>query len=97
MAIKTGLTHQTTGKQMSTEEAHAAIAETIKRCGRFILAAPIAPTLGEIQSFAGLPMRAVRYVTFEEYKNDSDASLDIWGVLSPGQGDDSFFEVEVAD
>jgi len=79
---------------MEIEEAHEAIRQTIARHGRFILGNITRPMIGEVQIWADLPMRVVRFVTCEEAK--AERCPDIWG---EGWDDGTFFyfEVEVAD
>lgn len=88
------LEQQGTGKRMTTAEAHEAIRRTFELKGRFILASPIQPELGEVQNYAGLPMRCTRYVTVEDaIQNHVD---EIWGEWESDH-EDFYFEVEVAD
>jgi hypothetical protein len=88
--------HVESGHQISDEDAQEMIRRTIEREGKFFLCAPVKPRIGEVHNYAGLPMRAVRYVSFEEAKAHAEATADIWwnGYCSK---DDYHFEVEVAD
>lgn len=90
------LMNNETGEVLTDEVSQQLIRETIQRTGRFILHSPIPPTIGEIQEFAGLPFRAVKFVSIEEAKKNH--CPDLWGEWDSNQEDDkSFFEVEVAD
>lgn len=82
------------GDLMENDEAQRRILATIERTGKFILSAPLQPRIGEVQDFSGLPMRCVRYTTYEAAV--ANACDDLWGHedLDP---EDFFFEVEVAD
>lgn len=79
---------------MSIEEAHAAIRKTIERHGRFILGNITQPFIGEVQMWADLPMRVVRFVTHEEAY--AERCPDIWGEEWE-YTEEYYFEVEVAD
>lgn len=79
---------------MTDELAQQRIAETIRRHGRFILSSFIQPEIGDVQLWAGLPMRCVRYVTKEEAIQNKDD--DLWG-KGMDESRQYHFEVEVAD
>jgi hypothetical protein len=89
-----------TGHQISDEDAQVLIRRTFERTGKFIMHAPVEPILGEVQMYAGLPLRFVRFVTYEEAVADHAMTTDIWGCqhrdvcINP---DEYHFEVEVAD
>jgi hypothetical protein len=89
-----------TGETMSDEDAQVLIRRTIERSGRFIMHAPNEPRPGEVQMYAGLPLRFVRFVTYEEAVADHKLTTDIWKCehtdvcIDP---DEFHFEVEVAD
>lgn len=85
--------HRTRGDILSDEQAQEMIRRTIEQKGRFILHSPIKPTLGEVQNFAGLPMRMVRFVSYEDAKTNE--CPEIWRSGLP-KGE-YYFEVEVAD
>jgi hypothetical protein len=88
--------HIETGEQISDEVAQDMIRRTIERTGKFLLCSRVKPTLGEVQNYAGLPMRAVRHVSLEEAREHDEATADIWKDVS-FHDDDFHFEVEVAD
>jgi hypothetical protein len=83
------------GEIWDDEKAQAAIRETIQRCGRFVLGASLQPRIGEIQEFAGLPLKVTRYVSKEEANRDEDLTADIWQYRRSNYA--FYFEVEVAD
>jgi hypothetical protein len=62
--------------------------------GRIILNAYLPPPIGEIQSFAGLPMRVVRWVPIDEAREDFEIDHDDGDAFD---ADMFYFEVEVAD
>ena len=82
------------GATMTDEQAQQRIAETMRRTGVFILSSCYMPAVGEVRTFAGLPLRVVRASTYEEALRHQCA--DLWGPanLDP---QDSYFVVEVAD
>jgi hypothetical protein len=82
------------GGRMSYTTAQRRIAETFRRTGIFILGCPCPPQIGEVQTFAGLPMRVVRYCTIEEALENHQP--DLWGEVNL-PSDDAYFAVEVAD
>lgn len=93
-----GLVDTVTGKKLSQKEAQKRIRKTIERTGRFLLSSPVEPSPGDIQEYAGLPMRFVRLVTQEEFEEHDAATADIWREVPPEAEEDCYhFEVEVAD
>lgn len=91
------LINKETGDELSDTEAQERIRQTIARTGRFILFDDVsAPRIGQVEMYAGLPLRVVKFVTFEEAK--ANACEDIWGG-EPKMFDPNacYFEVEVAD
>ncbi len=95
------LIDESTGEEMTNEQVHELIRQTIERVGKFILSHEIQPAIGQIQEFAGLPMRVVRHVSRDEAIEDGARTGDIWGLYPtpenlPPEGL-YFFEVEVAD
>jgi hypothetical protein len=82
------------GDTMTVEQAHEAIRKTIELKGRFILSAEYEVHIGEIQTWAGLPMRVVRFATYQEAVEN--CVEDLWGDLHIDP-ECFFFEVEVAD
>lgn len=82
------------GNIRTDEEVQEMIRQTIERCGRFVLCAEVAPQIGEVQMFAGLPFRVVRFVS---YQACTDNAPDIWGADPCHNPDHFHFEVEVAD
>lgn len=95
------LIDENTNKEMTDEQAQELIRQTIERVGKFILSHEIKPKIGQIQEFAGLPMRVVRYVSRDEAIEDDKKTRDLWGKYpTPGNLPPEglyFFEVEVAD
>ena len=90
------LVHNKLGLVMSDAEAQDRIRQVIARYGRFILNSSVKPHVGEIGFYAGLPLRMVRFVSFEEAKREE--CLDIWPPgLVPDDEDEYYFEVVVAD
>lgn len=88
--------YSTDGEVLTDAQAQERITETIRRCGRFVMSAPIAPRIGSIQEFSGLPMKATRIITREEALPDEIATEDLWGGENLNS-EDVYFEVEVAD
>lgn len=89
-----GLVRDRDGVTMTEAEGHEAIRKTIERKGRFVLASAVQPEIGEVQTYCGLPMRCVRYVTMQDAVNNH--CEDIWGKWT-WNPHDFYFEVEVAD
>jgi len=80
------------GEVVDKEQAQEMVRQTIERFGRFLMGADSLPSPGQIQSFAGLPLRMVRFVTEQEARREH--CPDIWGEWV----DSAYhFEVEVAD
>lgn len=80
------------GEIVSRDAAQDMVRRTIQRYGRFLMSADNPPSPGEVQNFAGLPLRVVRFVTEQEAR--AEHSPDIWGEWV----DSAYhFEVEVAD
>ena len=87
--------YHTSGKQRTDKQGQEMIRRTIRRFGRFLMEASYPVQIGEVQTFSGLPMRVVRYVTREEYC--AEHGDDIWGKCNFDHEGPYFFEVEVAD
>lgn len=90
--------HTSTGRTMSDRQFQKKIQKFIAAGNKFILCSDIRPEIGEIQMFAGLPFKAVRYVTSEEAHAHYDKPL--YTHLFGSRADDDgqfYFEVEVAD
>ena len=84
------------GELMTDEKARELFRETIRRCGRFIMASRIQPVMGEVQVWAGMRLRVTGYVTYEENEKDVALCADLWG-WDEREPDDFYFTVEVAD
>ena len=86
------------GRVFSQTEAQECIRRSIERFGCMILSADIKPRIGEVQVFAGLPMRCAKFVSAEEGARFHWDTVDIWGdEHQPPNSNEFFFVVEVAD
>lgn len=83
------------GKIVENELAQDMMRRSIERTGKLIMACSELPRIGEVQEYAGLPLRCVRHVSHEEGIVDWKITSDIWG-MAYNEGD-FFFEVQVAD
>ena len=89
-----GLVHSD-GRKLTQSQAQEKIKLTIERMGYFFLSSDEKPKIGEVQMYAGLPMRAVRHLTYSEAKESS--AMDIWESYAELDPLKYHFEVEVAD
>ncbi len=86
------------GRVMTEAEAQECVRRSIERFGCMILSAKVKPRIGEVQEFAGLPMRCAKFVSAEEGARFHFATVDIWGAEhQPPNSNEFFFIVEVAD
>jgi hypothetical protein len=92
-----GLVRDEDGATMTQTEAQDAIRRTIERTGRFILASIFTPEIGQVQDYAGLPMRVVRIVTHADAIEHQNLTKDIWGDWPQVDDTEVYFEVVVAD
>jgi hypothetical protein len=86
------LVRNDTDEQITNEQGQEMIRRTIERFGRMILSADNYVPLGAVQEFAGLPLKATRYVT--EAEAFQEHWPEVWG---PWEAARYYFEVVVAD
>jgi hypothetical protein len=86
------LVHDDSEEVVDDNEAQEMIQRTVKKFGRFILGCDAKPRIGDIEEFAGLPLRAVKFVTEAEALREHDPAT--WGDWVSYK---YYFEVEVAD
>ena len=85
------------GVTMTDEDAQDRLRRTIERCGRIVMACDGPVNIGDVQEYAGLPLRVVRFTTFEDAVKDQEQCGDIWGERNFLDPMSNYFEVEVAD
>jgi hypothetical protein len=89
-----------TGETMTEEKYQELLREQSRVLGKIILCSWVQPEIGEVQRFAGLPMRCVRHVPNEEAIEYHRAEIEAFPECGPICSDceDKFhFEVVVAD
>ena len=86
------------GEVRTNERAQEMIRESMARNGGwFFMMAYVEPAIGEVQEFAGLPFRVVRYISRTEAEAAEAKTRDIWGSTAENLEGMFYFEVEVAD
>jgi hypothetical protein len=86
--------NEDTGEIVTDAQIQELMRDVINKKGRLILSAPYPPQIGEVQVFAGLPMRCVRHVTLQEaVENGTGHPLE----RSWPDPEQFHFEAEVAD
>jgi hypothetical protein len=89
-----------TGEVLTYEKYQEHLRKQLHLLGKIILCSWAQPEIGEVQTFAGLPMRCVRHVSNEEAMAHHRAEIAVFpehGPLSSDCKDKFHFEVVVAD